>query len=273
MRGTVVLVCGPRGGSGRSTIAVNLAVALALQHPEQVGLLDLAQTYGHAALLLNLQPSASVASMPGELLVAPDSGALERYFAVHPSSLRLLAGALQPEELAMLAPARLDALLDCLARRLAYLVIDTSSVFDDLVLAVAARADQVVLVLTPELAAVHGAGECRRVYGGRLGLAADRLRCILNHPQASAALARPDLEQILGRAMDAEVPHGGPLVARAALRGEPLVLADPRGPAARACDRLARTLAGLPVPLDPPAEEPLPLRLRRGARTLLARGR
>ena len=79
VKGKVYPVYSSRGGSGKTTVAVNLAVALAQQNPEQVVLLDLALTFGHTSLVLDLQPRTSLASMGLEALSKFDRDALNHY--------------------------------------------------------------------------------------------------------------------------------------------------------------------------------------------------
>ena len=62
--GKVYAFFSPRGGSGKTTLAVNTAALLARQMPERVALLDLSLTFGHDALLLNLAPESSLAALP-----------------------------------------------------------------------------------------------------------------------------------------------------------------------------------------------------------------
>src|SRR5262249_40216554 len=82
-RGKFSTVYAPRGGAGKTTVAVNLAVTLAQQYPEQVALLDLSLTFGHAPMFLDLQPRASLSAMSVEVLAKFDREALLNFMVAH----------------------------------------------------------------------------------------------------------------------------------------------------------------------------------------------
>ena len=77
--GRVYAIFSPRGGSGKTTLAVNLAVQHALEQPDRTALLDLSLTFGHTAALLGLQPETSLAAVPGESLADFDRRTLGQY--------------------------------------------------------------------------------------------------------------------------------------------------------------------------------------------------
>ena len=98
MEHKVFAVYSSKGGAGKTTIAVNLAVALAQQNPEQVGMLDLSLTFGHTPILLDLQPRAGLSSIGVDALPRLDREAFLHYLVPHASTLRLLPGAARPED-------------------------------------------------------------------------------------------------------------------------------------------------------------------------------
>src|SRR5690242_9926800 len=79
--GKVYTLFGPRGGCGKTTLAVNLAVALARQHPGQVCLVDLSLTFGHCAMTLDVPPKRSLAQTSPESLAKLELKDLDFYLA------------------------------------------------------------------------------------------------------------------------------------------------------------------------------------------------
>ncbi|MDQ3808772.1 MAG: cyclic nucleotide-binding domain-containing protein, partial [Chloroflexota bacterium] len=99
IRGLVTVVFSPRGGSGQTTLATNLAVALAEATPDRVAILDLDLLFGHVAMLLDQVPRTSLAAISPAAIRAADRDTFSYYLCKHgESSLRLLAGTLRPEE-------------------------------------------------------------------------------------------------------------------------------------------------------------------------------
>src|SRR5712692_8661138 len=84
--GKVYTLYGPRGGSGKTMIAVNLAVSLAKHRPNQVALVDLSLTFGHCAMTLNATPRPSLASIDANSLARYDATNLQRYVSEHSST-------------------------------------------------------------------------------------------------------------------------------------------------------------------------------------------
>src|ERR1051325_11072164 len=98
MAGKVFTVFGPRGGCGKTMIATNLAVSMAMARPGKVCLLDLSLTFGHCAMVLKVAPKFSLAQADPGALAKADQEALDEILGDHPSSLRLLMGSAIPEE-------------------------------------------------------------------------------------------------------------------------------------------------------------------------------
>jgi CRP-like cAMP-binding protein len=246
-RGKIFTVYSTKGGAGKTTLAVNLAVTLAQQYPEQVALLDLSLTFGHAAMMLDLQPRASVSAISVEVLAKFDREALLNYMVAHGSTLRVLPGAVRPEEGEGVTQEHVQAVLGLLKRFFGYVVVDTSSTFTDTTLAALECSDKVLFVLTPELTSVRDLVECQRIFTDVVRIPADRFHYLLNHPYGFKALSRTDFEQAFGRPVTGELPHGGDTPFQAAARGQAFTAAQPGTAIARAVDNLARELTGAPV--------------------------
>jgi CRP-like cAMP-binding protein len=244
-RGKVFAVYSSKGGSGRTMIAVNLAVALAQQFPDQVALLDLDLTFGHGTLLLDLQPRGALAALGVDVLADLDREAFNRYLSTHSSTLRMLPGAVRPEEGEGITQEHVQHIIRLLKRFFSYVVVDTGANFADTTLASLEASDRIVFVLTPELAMVRDGIECRRIFRDVLSIPDDRFYYLLNHPYGFRALSREEFERGFGRSAHAELPFGGDVPAQAAARGEPFVVSQSGTPIARAIEGLARELAGV----------------------------
>ena len=244
--GHVYAIFSPRGGSGKTTLAVNLAAQHALEQPERTALLDLSLTFGHAAALLDLEPETSLAAVPPESLSDFDRRTLGQYLVEHPTSLQLLVAGTRPEEGELVTAAHVRAALGTMKRQFSATFVDCGSSFDEPTIAALEMADVVIVVCTPELNTLRDVRECQRVFGEIIRLEMKRVCFVFNHNQPFAVLGREQFEQALEQPMNFELPHAGDSAYKAANRGEPLVLAHAGSQYSKAVERMRRTL----VPIE-----------------------
>lgn len=240
--GRVYVVYSPRGGAGKTTLAVNLAAALSRHLPDRVGLLDLDLTFGQAPAFLGLTPEASLASLPPDSLEQLDRRTLGEYLVRHESGMYALAGALRPEEGEAVTGEYVRAALAVMKRQFQATVVDCGPVLNDPALAAVDVADKLLLVCTPELSTLRDVRECQRVFSEVVHVDRANLAIVLNHYQPFQVLSREQFEAALEQSVALEIPHAGDAALKAAMRGEPLVLSAPGCGFARSIDRLAQTL-------------------------------
>ncbi len=253
-KGLVTVVYSPRGGSGKSTLAANLAVALAQETPDRVVLVDLNLLFAHLPIMLNLTPRSSLAAITPTALTQLDRESFSYYLTTHEdSSLRVLVGALRPEDGETVTGDHVRAVVDLLRRQFVHVVVDAPADFRDPTLVALDLADRVIVLGTSDVRATLPAlHECRRVFVEVLRHPAERFSYVLNHVLPYHATSRVEMERALGVTFAAEIPYGGDGPALAALEGHPLVSKLPTNPAARA-------VLGLAVELDLVAREALAL--------------
>jgi pilus assembly protein CpaE len=246
--GKVHVVFSPRGGAGKTTIAVNLAVALAQMKPDQVSLLDLSLTFPHCALLINVVPKASLAGVSADSLAKIDREGLDFHLVGHDSTLKMLVGSTRAEEGEVVSGDQVRAAIDILRRFNASVVVDAASNFSEATIAALESADRVVMVCTPELTTLRDIRECQRIFSDVIRVPSERLFYVMNNVLPFRPLAPEQFAQALGQTIDIEIPYGGDVPAKAATRGQPFVQTQPGANVAKAIERLARSLEADPTP-------------------------
>ncbi len=245
--GHVYAIFSPRGGSGKTTLTVNLAAQYALEQPERAALLDLSLTFGHAASQLGLAPETSLAAVPAESLADFDRRTLGQYLVEHPTSLQVLVAGTRPEEGEVVTAAHVRAALGTMKRQFSATFVDCGSSFDEPTIAALEMADRIIVVCTPELNTLRDVRECQRVFGEIIRLDLKRVSLVFNYNQPFAVLGKEQFESALEQSLAFELPHAGEAAYKAASRGEPLVLGNSGSGYSKAIEKLLRAL----VPVEP----------------------
>ena len=238
--GRIIAVTGAKGGVGKTTLAVNLAAALAAESGEPTVLFDLSTQFGDAALLLNLFPRRTLADLVQGDLADLDAALLDDYFVRHEGGVKLLAGASAPLVLDALTPAFLAQILRLLRENHTHVILDVPAALTETARRALAEADRVLLVAS--------LFDLTTLANTRLWLEALRLetvQIVVNRVSASNKLQPADLTRTLGRAADYFVSNDGKLVPASVNSGVPFVLSHPSSKAACSVYALARSLYGL----------------------------
>src|SRR5437660_555091 len=239
------------GGSGKTTVAVNLAAQLAREQPDRTALLDLSLTFGHTAALLGVHPETSLAAVPAESLADFDRKTLGQYLVEHASGLQLLVAGTRPEEGEVVTAAHVRAALGTMKRQFSATFVDCGSSFDEPTIAALELADRILVVCTPELNTLRDVRESVRIFGEIIHLDNKRVSFVFNHNQPFAVLAREQFESALEQPMTYELVHAGETAYKAANRGEPLVLCSSGSAYSKGIEKIVRAL----VPAEPKGQK------------------
>ncbi len=233
--GQKIVVFSLQGGVGVTSLAANLAVALALQKRVEVLLADLSVWSGQTTLLLNLKPRLTLAELPKAEEVL-DMELLERYLLRHPSGVRVLPAPTSPAKAMGLPIDIIVKALSILKDNFPYVVIDTAPALDELTLAALDSADLILLVLRPDVGSVQTARSSLRTLAS-LGYDAQRVVLVINRTCASEGVPKGLVEKALARPVETVIPYE-PNSVETMAQGKPLVLSHPRSAATAAIARL-----------------------------------
>jgi MinD-like ATPase involved in chromosome partitioning or flagellar assembly len=229
--GKVVTVFSPKGGSGKTVLATNLAVAAARSGQETL-LIDLDLQFGDSALTLAVAPRATItdlAASAGDV----DSEKLKAFVSTDSrTGVSVLPAPQRPEEADMIGQAELAAILRAARNAYDAVVIDTGPLFDAAVLAAFDHSDQLLLVSNPEVTSLKNVRIGLETID-RLGFARERVSLVANRLGAAGGIGHADIEQALDVKIAFELPDD-PEVPAAVNRALPVVVADEDSRFARA---------------------------------------
>ncbi|MGH2463010.1 MAG: AAA family ATPase [Candidatus Limnocylindria bacterium] len=237
----VIAVFSPKGGSGRTTIATNLAIALRQQTGARVALLDANLQFGDVGVLLNLNPKTRsiVDAADGDM----DGDLVESVLIDHSTGIRALLAPPSPEGADLITPAALLKVVGHLRTMHAYTVVDLPAGLNDFSLAIMEIADQIVIMAALEITAIKNLRLFLEV-ADQLGYERSKLRIVMNRSDTTQGIRLGDVEGSIRRSIDATIVSDGRLAVLAVNRGVPFIVSNPESPLSRDVTRLAQTLIG-----------------------------
>ena len=234
--GRVVTVFAAKGGVGKTTVSINLAVELATAGA-RVLLVDLDLAFGDVGISLALMPERScvdLIAMAGHL----DAQGLASVVTTHESGLDALCAPAHPGDAERIPAASVAELLRVARRIYDFVIIDTPPAFTDHVLVAFDSSDVTILLGTLDIPAIKNLRLALDTLG-QLGHPQESLVLVLNRSDAKVGLSVSDVTATLGRPIAVEIPNSIAVPA-ASNRGEAIVMSEPKHPVSVALKTLAR---------------------------------
>jgi pilus assembly protein CpaE len=242
--GKVLTVFSPKGGVGKTTLATNLAVAMAGRTGARVALVDVDAYFGDVAITMGLEAERTLP----DLLEAYAGGQevdLERYLVRHPSGVYVLPARHTGNVEATPRADAIASLLRKLAGSFDFLIVDTPGTFGPQVAAALDESTTALLVTSADMASVKDARMSLTALQ-REGFDEDRLKLVVNHATNANSVTDGDLARAVGYDIFWTFPHDR-AVPTSTQRGEPLVLLQPKARMAQEVQALAAHIGGTAV--------------------------
>ena len=246
--GHAVSVFAPKGGVGKTTISVNMAVALRQQTRAEVLLLDADVGVGNVTSVLDVPYRMGLAHLADSQPEEWTDAAFEQCVSVHAATgVRVLTWGTDPAESERVSVDLLLAALRWGRNHHSYVIIDNHPGYDDRTMAMLAVANEIFLVVTPEVGAIRNSSQFLEL-ARELGLASG-VRIIVN--RANHGISVGDMAASLGLPIAATVVSNGPKAVIASNEGHPLVLKFPKEKISDDLHRVARLVSAPEVATAP----------------------
>lgn len=239
-RGRLITVFSPKGGVGKTTLAVNLSLALSQGGAKKVCVVDLDLAFGDVAITLQVFPARTIADAV-HLESGLDFHVVEPLLTNYHDQLSALVAPVQPDAKDSIPPSLVGRILNLLKQQFDFVVVDTSPAFDEFVLQAFDETDELLLVTTldvPTLKNVKVAVETLDL----LNFPKPRRHLVLNRADDKVGLTSDKVESTLGMTIAAAIPTSSQ-VAHATNSGEPILLAAPKHQVSQALNKLAARLS------------------------------
>jgi MinD-like ATPase involved in chromosome partitioning or flagellar assembly len=221
-----IMVSSTKGGTGKTSIAVNVAVELA-QHRLRTLLIDLDVQFGDVGIVLGLErPEKTLydlAAAAGEL----DAEKLRGYIVRHTTGVHVLPAPLRPEDADAVDAARIASVLQIAREMYDAIVIDTAPLFDGPMLTALDRSDQVLLVSTPDVPSMKNIRLALQTLE-LLGFPTERIALVANRAGMPGGATTKDIAETIGREIRFILPEDAGVPA-SINSGLPAVVLDPAG--------------------------------------------
>jgi MinD-like ATPase involved in chromosome partitioning or flagellar assembly len=240
-RGQIVIVFNPKGGVGKTTIAVNAASLLQIRKGQRVLLVDCDTVTGHVASSLGMENVRTVADAWTEDLTTGVPESFGEIASPHQSGVSVLVMAESPLHTEILEPKRVAEAITAARQAYDWVVVDMHPDYGPLNQVIFERADKILVPVTPDVPAIRAAVQFREV-AVELQIR-DRLAMVVN--RANSGVSVSDMERTVGMPALAEVRSAGMLFVRAANEGRSAVERFPKEKVIEdiedLCDRLIAT--------------------------------
>lgn len=234
-RGQMVAVVGLKGGVGRTTLAVNVAVALRQRVEGDVILVEAHHGLSDISLHLNLLSRHTLASLAQESNI--DVDVLQGHLQSHASRIKVLAAPPDVGQLVELPVQTWQNILNQLSEIAPYVVVDTAAVADAVLSEVLTRADDIIVVTGPDLAGLRSAVVLLQTLDGESNVHG-RIHVVINRAGVRGGIPEAACAKQVGEAITAAIPDDSGLATFALNRGVPFVLSHPRSIASRKVQEL-----------------------------------
>ena len=243
--GTVVAIFSPKGGVGRTTVAVNMAVAAATELGKRVVVVDGSFQFGDVGVLLNLNPkNKSIADLVPELEQSGhDIESMDTFVINHSAGIRVLLAPPSPEMAELITPVGVRRVIEALRKTHDLVVVDCTSYFNETTIAILDSADTILTMLSLEITSIKNMRLFLEV-AEQLGYEGGKVRLVLNRADSALGIRVADVEQSIGRKVDETIVSDGRSVVYALNRGVPFFLSNREAQVSQDILRLAKSVVG-----------------------------
>ncbi len=245
-QGQIMSFFSTKGGVGKTSMAVNLAAHLGHSGKWRVLLLDLNLQFGDVAVFLNMLPKKTIADLTqaGSLQFAD----IKTYLLTHAAGMEVLVAPSRPEYAEYVTPEQVSKILTEARSHFDFIICDNGSSFDEVSLANLDLADQIGLVVTPDIPTLKNIKLSIEVLEGLKYT--DKVNLILNRSGDESGIQLKDIEKSLNMPIACHIPSDYRALITALNKGMPFVQAYPQSKASEGIRQMAEILFGVPVDVE-----------------------
>jgi pilus assembly protein CpaE len=242
LQSKVISVFSTKGGVGKTTIATNLAVAIAATTKKKVALLDFDLQFGDVAISLNLYVKNTITELIKDMSnVEHENDMIEEYMLAHYSGVKVLAAPTKPENAEYVNAEHIKKIISIMKGRFEYIIIDTAQGFDDTVITALDESDTILYISTLDLPSIKNTKNGLEVMK-TLNYSNEKVRVVVNKSNESFGIKHLDFKAALNVDLWAIIPDDLASVAISVNNGHPLVSHRKSSAVSKRIFKLAQTI-------------------------------
>lgn len=235
-----------KGGVGKTVIATNVAVALAMRASLKILFVDLDLQFGDGAVFLNTIPKWTIADIaPGGQLRDEE---IKACITVHESGLDFMAAPMRPEHAEMVNIEAVKQILAYAKKTYDFVIIDTQNRFEDMSLLALDEADEIWLMVSMDLPTIKNSKLCLELMT-HLGFF-NKVKIFVNRSGSDVGIEDRDIKETLGMSAFFKMPSDGKVVIGALNAGKPFVTEYPQSKVSEGILKIVEILTGLKQETD-----------------------
>lgn len=239
-KGKIITVFSPKGGCGCSTIAANLAIALYEETNDKVALMDASFQFGDIGVLLNLQPTRTIADIMPQFDEL-DGDLLSSYMFPHSSGIKILMAPPRPEVAELVTTEHVKAILEELKKLFDYVIVDTSTMLQDMLLTIFDLSERIVLLMTLEIPSIKNVKLFFEVTEA-LGYPTEKMALVINKADRRSGISAEKIEESIRHSVTAQIAMDERTAILSVNQGVPFVLSNRNSYISQSVFDLARRL-------------------------------
>lgn len=224
----VIAIFSTKGGSGKTSVAVNLAVALA-RSGKKVAIADLDLQFGDVGVFFNVPRCETISDLAGESLI--NSTVLDSFMYKHSSGVKILCAPVSPELAELVKGEHIERVITVLRADYDFVILDLAPALDDVAITAMEQSDTVYFITNPEIPTLKNTRTCMGILK-ILGFER-KIELVLNR-DGDSFVSKRDVARSLEMEPVMCIPYDMKASAAAINRGVPVVIASPRSPMSKA---------------------------------------
>jgi pilus assembly protein CpaE len=242
-QGKIISLFNSKGGSGSTTLAINLAADIIKEANKKVCVVDLDLQMGDVAVSLDLKPNFTLVDVTNNIQRL-DTRFLEDSLSAHSSGIYVLAHPEEVQESGVINPSKVRLVLRLLRGMFDFVIVDTSHTFDDLTREALDHSDLILLVTMLNLPSIRNARRCLNLFR-RSGYGHDKVKLVFNRDDKHNEIGQKDAEKVLNYPVYWKLPNDYPTAIESINTGMLIRDVAPRSALSSSLVGLSRSLGGL----------------------------